>query len=428
MRFQRPRGTYDRTPDASALWRQLRQLFDRLSVQYGYAEVDPPIFEHTELFTRAVGEATDVVSKEMYTFPDRKGRSLSLRPEATAGVVRLVLENNLLAAGGLLRLAYWGPMFRYDRPQAGRFRQFVQLGVEAMGSASPAMDAEVIELFVSLLREVGLAELRVDLGSVGDSCCRPAYEDSLRGFLAGIDERLCPTCRERRQTNPLRVFDCKEAGCQALLADAPRIMDQLCADCQAHRDRLEALLDSRGIAFRRDRDVVRGLDYYTRTVFEVHYPALGAQSALGGGGRYDRLIEACGGPATPAVGFSGGLERLVWAIGNEKTLGRADLGVRGAYLVLLSAAAEAPAARIAASLRESIPAEVDYSGRGLKAQLRSANQRGARFAILLGEEELAARAVTVKDLDSGEQKALPEENLLELIQAWSAGAAPSARP
>ena len=428
MKFQRPRGTYDRTPEASPLWRQLRLLFDRLAVQFGYAEVDPPIFEHTELFTRAVGEATDVVSKEMYTFPDRKGRSLSLRPEATAGVVRLVLENNLLAAGGLLRLAYWGPMFRYDRPQAGRFRQFVQLGAEAFGSTSPAMDAEVIELFVGLLREVGLSALRVDLGSVGDSCCRPAYEDALRGFLAGVEGELCPTCRERRQTNPLRVFDCKLPGCQAVLAAAPRIMDQLCADCQAHRDRLEALLGERGVPFRRDRDVVRGLDYYTRTVFEVHYPALGAQSALGGGGRYDRLVEACGGPPTPAVGFSAGLERLVWAIGNEKTLGPGELSARGAYLVLLSPAAEAPAARIAARLRASIPAEVDYSGRGLKAQLRSANQRGARFAILLGEEELAAHAVAVKDLDSGDQKVLPEENLLELIQAWSAGMPPVPRP
>ena len=421
MKYQKPRGTYDRTPDVSPLWRHLRHRFDALARRFGYSEVDAPIFEHTELFTRAVGEATDVVSKEMYTFLDRKGRSLSLRPEGTAGVVRLLLENKLMAPGGMQRLAYWGPMFRYDRPQAGRYRQFVQLGIEAFGSASPAADAEVVEFFVAMLREVGLSELRVDLGSVGDDCCRPGYVDALREALVAMDEQLCATCRERRESNPLRVFDCKVPGCGEALKAAPRMMDHLCDDCVAHRDRVEGLLEEREIPFRRDRDMVRGLDYYTRTVFEVHYPALGAQSALGGGGRYDRLVEDCGGPATPAVGFSSGLERLVWAIGNENTISADELRERGAYVVLLSSAAEPAGARIAARLRQAIPVEVDFSGRALKAQLKSANQRAARFAILLGDDELAAGTATVKDLDSGEQKALPEENLLELIQAWSGG-------
>ncbi len=419
MKMQRPRGTYDRTPEAAPLWRHLRQLFDGITTQFGYADVDPPVFEHTDLFTRAVGEDTDVVSKEMYTFADRKGRSLSLRPEGTAGVVRLLLENRLLAAGGMRRLAYWGPMFRYDRPQAGRFRQFFQLGVESFGSASAAADVEVIELFVAVLREVGLAELRVSLGSVGDDCCRPDYMEVLSQFLGGVEDSLCPTCRERRISNPLRVFDCKVPGCQELLADAPSMMDHLCADCSAHRDRVETLLNERGISFERDAGMVRGLDYYTRTVFEVHYPALGAQSALGGGGRYDHLVEECGGPPTPAVGFSSGLERLILAIGNEGTLGAEELVARGAYVVLLSPEAEPAAARIAGMLRETIPVEIDLSSRSLKAQLKSANQRSARFAILLGAEELAAGTATVKDLDSGEQKALPEGNLLELIQAWS---------
>ncbi len=419
MTIQRPRGTYDRTPEAAPLWRHLRQLFDTITTQFGYAEVDPPVFERTELFTRAVGEDTDVVAKEMYTFADRKGRSFSLRPEGTAGVVRLLLENRLLSAGGMQRLAYWGPMFRYDRPQAGRFRQFVQLGVEAFGSASPAADAEVIELFVAVLREVGLAELRVSLGSVGDDCCRPAYMELLVEFLDGNEDSLCPTCKERRRSNPLRVFDCKVPACRETLVDAPAMMNHLCADCATHRDRVESLLTERGIPFERDAGMVRGLDYYTRTVFEVHYPALGAQSALGGGGRYDRLVADCGGPATPAVGFSSGLERLILAIGNEGTLGTEELVGRGAYLVLLSPEAEPAAARIAGKLREAIAVEVDLSGRSLKAQLKSANQRSARFAILLGDEELAAGTATVKDLDSGEQKALPEDNLLELIQAWS---------
>jgi len=427
MKYQRPRGTNDLTPDRSPLWRRLRHVYEEVAAQFGYAEVDPPVFESTELFARAVGEDTDVVSKEMYTFADRKGRSLSLRPEGTAGVVRMVIENGLLDAGGILRLAYWGPMFRYDRPQAGRYRQFHQFGVEALGEGGPALDAELVELLVAVLRAAGLGELRVDLGSVGDRCCRPAYVERLREALADMDDRLCPTCRERRVTNPLRVFDCKEAGCRAALAGAPRMLDHLCDDCRAHLERVEALLSDQDIAFRRDRDMVRGLDYYTRTVFEVHYPALGAQSALGGGGRYDHLVEDCGGPPTPAVGFSAGIERLLWVIEKEGTLDAGDRRSHGAYLSLMTPAAETHAARIAARLRRAIPVEVDFTGRSLKAQLKTANLRGARFAIILGPDEIDARTATLKDLDSGVQKTLPESDLLELIQAWLAGEPPAPR-
>ncbi len=320
MKYQRPRGTNDLTPAESPLWRHLRLLFERISQQFGYAEVAPPIFERTELFTRAVGEGTDVVEKEMYTFQDKKGRSLSLRPEGTASVVRLVIENGLLSGGGTPRLAYWGPMFRYDRPQAGRYRQFHQFGAEAFGNASPAYDAEIIDLFVSLLSEMGLGDLRVDIGSVGDECCRPAYTAKLRAKLAEFGDRLCATCRDRAEKNPLRVFDCKVPSCREVLTEAPVILDHLCAECVDHLDRVESLLDVRGISFQRDRALVRGLDYYTRTVFEVHYPALGAQSALGGGGRYDRLVADCGGPSTPSVGFSAGIERIVWASGEERAV------------------------------------------------------------------------------------------------------------
>jgi len=418
MKVQRPRGTNDLTPDQSPLWRFLREGFQSVCDRFGYPQVDTPLFERSELFTRAVGEDTDVVSKEMYTFLDRKGRSMSLRPEGTAGVVRMALENGLLHAAGNLRVAYWGPMFRYDRPQAGRYRQFHQFGVEALGSDSPAMDAEVIALLIEALGRVGFQETEVQLGSVGDACCRPAYiEDVLRPALRDLGDRLCETCRERGDSNPMRVFDCKVPGCIEALAEAPRPMDHLCVDCRAHQARVEALLTEAGISFRRKSALVRGLDYYTRTVFEVHYPALGAQSALGGGGRYDRLVEQLGGPPTPAVGFSAGIERILLAVREERTVDPSELGGRGAYLVLLDSRGQAAAARIAAKLREIIPVEVDYSGRGMKAQLKTSNARGVRFALILGDDELAKASVTVKDLDSGEQVTLPESELKEFVQA-----------
>ncbi len=418
MKIQRPRGTNDVTPCRSPLMRFLQRGFMRVCDRYGYAQVDPPIFERTELFTRAVGEETDVVSKEMYTFQDRKGRSMSLRPEGTAGVVRMILENGLMHGGGNLRLGYWGPMFRYDRPQAGRYRQFHQFGVEALGSASPAMDAEVIGLLVEVLGHVGFADTEVEIGSVGDLCCRPNFLDNVLGpVLAELGDRLCATCQERAKTNPMRVFDCKVPSCREALEDAPRPMDHLCDDCGAHQERLEELLGEARIPFKRNKALVRGLDYYTRTVFEVHYPALGAQSALGGGGRYDRLMEQLGGPATPAVGFSAGIERILIAVEQEKTVEASELTSRGAYLVLLDSKGEAAASRIAGNLREIIPVEVDFSGRSMKSQLKTSNASGSRFALILGEDELAKAAVTVKDLDSGEQVTLPETELKEFIGA-----------
>jgi histidyl-tRNA synthetase len=421
MKFQRPRGTNDLTPDESPVWRHLRQVFDAVTTSFGYREVAPPVFESTELFTRAVGEATDVVSKEMYTFQDRKGRSLTLRPEGTAGVVRLMVENSLLAAGGVQRVSYWGPMFRYDRPQAGRYRQFHQFGVEAFGQGGASLDVETIQVMVTLLQKIGLSSLKVMVGSVGDEHCRPAYVEKLREFLEDLDESLCSTCRQRRTSNPLRVFDCKVATCREAIAGAPRTIDHLCQGCSGHLEQVEQLLKSAGIPYEIDPTLVRGLDYYTRTVFEVHYPALGAQSALGGGGRYDGLVAQCGGPPTPAVGFSAGIERWIWAMGKELALAERDLKLRGAYFTLMSEEAFPVAARIASSLREAIPVEVDYTGRSLKAQLKSANSRDARFAIIIGEDELAEGNATLKDLDSGEQKALPQGQLLELIRGWIAG-------
>ncbi|MDP6418070.1 MAG: histidine--tRNA ligase [Candidatus Krumholzibacteria bacterium] len=416
MNFQRPRGTRDLTPDRSSLWRHLRSTFERVGDRYAYVQVDTPVFERTGLFSRSVGEDTDVVSKEMYSFLDRKGRELSLRPEGTAPVVRMVLENGLLGPGGILRLSYLGPMFRYDRPQAGRYRQFSQFGVEAFGSTAPALDAEVIGIFVDTLRELGLKKPVVELGSVGDDCCRPDYlEKVLRPALQDLGDQLCATCRDRAASNPMRVFDCKIASCQEALQSAPRPLHSLCGDCASHQEELESLLEKMGIDYHRNHSLVRGLDYYTRTVFEVHDSSLGAQSALGGGGRYDRLVEQLGGAPTPAVGFSSGIDRLELLL-QELNRENPPAPRSGAYLVLLCPRGEATAERYARMLRDLFPVEIDWTARGMKAQLKTANAREARFALILGEDELEKKVLTVKDLDSGEQVTLAEEDLMDFLR------------
>jgi len=370
---------------------------------YGYAEIRTPMFEDTELFVRGVGTGTDIVAKEMYTFNDRKGRSLTLRPEGTAPVVRAWLENNLGAEPGVCRLQYLGPMFRYDRPQAGRYREFFQVGGEAIGSAVPELDVEIIDVMMTMLGELGLRDLAVEINSVGHPGCRAVYERTLAAALVVTADELCDTCRERARTNPLRVFDCKSPSCRRVIERLPLLRDSLCADCKAHHAAVLAGLDALGISYRENPRLVRGLDYYTRTAFEVHYPPLGAQSALGGGGRYDGLVEACGGPPTPAVGFSSGIERVLVALESQP----ATAGAPRIWIAPLGDAARRQALVLARDLRRVATTEVDLSSRALKAQLRSADRAGARIAVLLGDAELDARAATVRDLRSGEQIQAP---------------------
>jgi histidyl-tRNA synthetase len=381
-------------------------VFETVFARYGYEPVRTPIFEFTDLFLRAVGEGTDIVNKEMYTFADRAGRSLTLRPENTAAVIRAFLEAGMHRLGGITRLCYIGPMFRYDRPQAGRYRQFHQVGVEAIGAPSPALDVEVIDLFMTAVEELGFTGLTVKLNSVGCRVCRPRYTEALRKSLQTMVERLCDDCKERAVKNPLRIFDCKRDV--EIRKDLPAIAEYLCEECASHLSRVKSLLSLVGRSFEEDPQLVRGLDYYTRTTFEVLHGALGAQNALCGGGRYDDLVEQCGGPATPAVGFSAGLERII------SVLPGASESARGAervdfYVACLDEASEGRTLGVAKALRRSGSVEVDVSMRAMKTQLKSAEKRGARFVVLVGGD--SPSHVKWKDMDRRTQVEIVDREL-----------------
>ncbi|HPZ65730.1 MAG TPA: histidine--tRNA ligase, partial [Bacillota bacterium] len=311
MAFKAPRGTRDILPDEASRWEFLENSFRERCRLYGFQEIRTPIFEHTELFVRSVGESSDIVSKEMYTFHDRSGRSLTLRPEGTAAVVRAYLENGLHEKPHPVKLYYFGPMFRYDRPQAGRYRQFHQFGLELFGSPQPSADVEIMALSYDMLRSLPLPEFRLELNSVGCRECRPGYRERLREYLRFREEELCPDCSRRYRENPLRVLDCKKPECKDLSAGAPLLTQSLCPQCAGHLARVRELLERLELPYVLNPRLVRGLDYYTRTAFEFVAPELGAQASLGGGGRYDALVEECGGPPTPGVGVAFGLERII---------------------------------------------------------------------------------------------------------------------
>lgn len=403
MRYQAPKGTNDILPARSGGWRALEQLFLRQADLYGYREIRTPIFERTELFARGIGDDTDIVQKEMFTFLDRGARSLTLRPELTAGAVRAYLEHNLPGEGPLSKLSYLGPAFRQERPQAGRYQQFTQYGVECFGSRHPGLDAEVIDLALAFVQAAGLTATTLLLNSIGCPSCRPRHREALLAALGARRAELCPTCRARMDRNPLRVLDCKVPSCREALADAPSMAEYLCADCADHFAAVQRHLEALGRPFTLAPRLVRGLDYYTNTVFEVAAEGLGAQNSILGGGRYDGLIETCGGQPTPGVGFAGGMERLMLAL---ESAGRTPSGMAQPlyYLAPMGDEAMDGAVRLAGDLRRAgLAVDLDYLGRSLKAQLREADRRGARAAILLGQDELREEAVTVKWLDGREQ-------------------------
>lgn len=380
MKYSRPRGTHDVTPAEIERWRRVESAFERAFDRYGYRGIRTPIFEHTELFVRAVGEQSDIVSKEMYTFKDRGDRDLTLRPENTASVIRAYLENGMHRWGGIQRLWYTGPMFRYDRPQAGRYRQFHQVGAEVLGGASAALDAEVIEIVVESLAALGFEELDVRLNSVGTEKSRGPYRALLLDAIRSHASELSPEALERYSKNPLRIFDSKEYG-DKLKRSLPVISDHLVDEDAVHFAHVRELLDALGVKYTEDRHLVRGLDYYTRTVFEVYSGVTGAQSALCGGGRYDDLVRECGGPDTPAVGFSAGLERIVEASSAGEA--GASSGTIHYYVACIGGAAEARALNAARLLRSLDSAEVDLSGRSRKTQLESASKKKARVAVVV---------------------------------------------
>ena len=406
MLINGPRGTKDILPDTVAQWTHVEKVIRELCARYGYHEIRTPIFEHTELFLRGIGETTDVVEKEMYTFTDRGERSLTLRPENTASVVRSYLQNKLYAADALVKLFYIGSMFRYDRPQAGRYREFHQFGVEALGEENPAVDAEIIVLAVEFLRALGLQELKLHLNSVGCPKCRPVYRERLQEFFRPHLEELCTDCRSRFERNPLRLLDCKNEHCHALAEGAPRITDCLCDECRVHFTEVQSYLTAAGIPFELDANLVRGLDYYTKTAFEVKYTPLGAQSAVAGGGRYDGLVEEVGGPPTPGIGFAVGLERVLLALEKQELLPEEPEAV-DVFVVALGEAAQIPAFKLLYELRAAkLSAAMDFAGRSMKAQMKQANKKNARFVAILGEDEVKEASAILKDMKTSEQKKL----------------------
>lgn len=414
MRYKRPRGTQDFFGGKMERWSNVEKKLADMVGKYGYSEVRTPVFEVSGLFIRAVGEGSDIVSKEMYTFKDKKGRDLTLRPENTAPVMRAFLENGLHRSGGVTRFFYLGPMFRYDRPQAGRYRQFHQFGVEAIGSSNPAVDAEVIDISLKMYGMFGFTGLEVRLNSVGCPECRPQYMELLKSGLERVRDELCTDCTDRALINPLRIFDCKK--CVDIKNKLPVITDNLCDECSTHFRRLQGLLGEMKIDFVLDPLLVRGLDYYTKTAFEILHSEIGAQSALCGGGRYDGLAEDCGGPSIPAVGFSAGMERLIENIPADLAE-RFERPVTDVFFIVLDQSGFARAMILAAALRDAgFTAEVELSGRAMKKQLRAASESGATRAIFIGSDEMEKGEATIKDMRTGDQEHVPFEDVLSFIR------------
>ncbi len=416
MGYQKPTGTQDILPGKSAMWQYVENKARDLGRRYRYQEIRTPIFESTELFHRGVGETTDIVEKEMYTFEDKGQRSMTLRPEGTAGTVRAYVENKLYGEPDISKLYYIGPMFRYERAQAGRYRQFHQFGVEAIGSADPALDAEVIALGYAFYTELGLTGVTVDLNSVGTPAVRAAFREKLLAFLTPMKDTLCKDCQSRMDRNPLRVLDCKVD--QAKFEGAPSILDSLDEECETHFSRVRAILDEMQIPYNLNPRLVRGLDYYTHTAFEYKAQGIGAIDTIGGGGRYNGLVSQIGGDDQPGVGLGLGLERTVLLLESQGV--KPDFGDDvDVYLVALGERASEATPGILHRLRSAgIAAERDYKGRGTKAQFKAADRVGAKFAAVLGDDELDRGEIALKHLATGEQRAVPLSGLAEAIHTF----------
>ena len=415
MRFQAPRGTNDVLPEDEAYWSFVRQTGERIAKLFGYGRIETPMFEDARLFLRGVGDGTDIVEKEIYIFDDRGNDRLALRPEGTANVCRAYLEHGMQALAQPVRLYYVSPVFRYDRPQAGRYRQHTQLGVEAIGDGSSLIDAEVIDLLASFYDALGLTGLSLHLNSIGDADCRPGYIAALRSYYTNRLNDVCADCRSRYDHNPLRLLDCKVERCQALAVDAPSIGEHLCGACEEHFSTLQSYLTALGIRFDVDSRLVRGLDYYTRTVFEFQPAEEGSQSTIGGGGRYDGLIELLGGKPTPGIGFGTGFERIIINMKRQDVPLPEALGLR-VYVAHASEPAREAAIQLARELRSAdVPTVVGGSGRSLKAQLRHAGGLDVRYAAIIGDKELAAGEVTLRSMEDGDQRQVPRDELLSNV-------------
>jgi histidyl-tRNA synthetase len=415
MLTQAPKGTNDILPEDIHRWHHVERVFADLCAQFGYREIRIPVFEHTELFQRGVGETTDIVQKEMYTFEDKGGRSLTLRPEGTAGVVRSFIEHGMTSQAQPVKLYYNITAYRYEKMQKGRYREFHQFGMEMFGAADPAADAEIISLLSLLFERLGIGNLTLNLNSIGCPTCRADYNRLLRDYLAPRIGAMCQTCQGRYDRNPMRILDCKEETCRHHVAEAPALLDHICDDCRAHFDSLCGKLEAMGIRYAIDKGIVRGLDYYTRTVFEFVSRNIGTQGTVCGGGRYDGLIEACGGPKTPGIGFAIGVERLLMEMESQGV----DIPTPGKPLIYLGAVGE-KASTVVESLcwelrRKGISCVKDGMGRSVKAQMKYADKLGTRYTLMLGDNEIETGRAALRDMKLGESKDISLDSLVDRL-------------
>jgi histidyl-tRNA synthetase len=406
-----PKGTYDILPEETPAWRRIENIAREVMQNYGYREIRLPIFEYSELFERSVGENTDIVAKEMYTFTDRGGRQLSLRPEGTASAVRLLLQHKLYDKGPFQKLYYFGPMFRAERPAKGRNRQFYQFGIEAIGQEAATVDAEALCMLHDLFKRLEVGKLDLVINSVGCRICRPGYRQRLVNFLNGIGSSLCKDCQERIKKNPLRTLDCKVEKCKETLTGAPSILDHLCQGCRDHFSLLKQTLKRMDISYRVDSHLVRGLDYYTRTAFEYTSSALGGQNAVAAGGRYDDLVRQLGGPQKPAFGFAVGMERLLIILNQKVPAPKPRV-----FLAHMGNQAREAGLLLLRDLREKgIAAEMIHDPKSLKAQMRLADKSGAAYTVILGEEELKENKITLRNMNLSTEQVISRQFLLQYL-------------
>jgi len=413
MEYRLPKGTKDIFGKEILLWQHVEGVMRDVCSTFGYGEVRTPVFEHTELFLRGIGDTTDVVQKEMYTFLDKGNRSITLKPEGTAGTVRAYMNSGLMAEAQPIKLYYITPAFRYEKPQAGRFREFHQFGIEAFGSKSAEIDAEVISLAYTLLSKLGIDNVELKINSVGCPECRADYNEKLKEYFEARKDKLCKTCLERLDKNPMRIIDCKVESCKEITKDAPRILDHLDEECSTHFEKLKSVLDIMGIDYSIDKDIVRGLDYYTKTVFEFISNDIGAQATVCGGGRYDNLIENIDGPATPGVGFGLGIERLLMTLeGNGIEIPMPE--TYDVFFVALGDDARVKAVELLQKMRKAgLKGDLDHLGRSMKAQFKYSDKMNAKYNIIIGEQELEKGIAMLRDMASGEQIEVQLDQLVD---------------
>jgi len=416
LAIKAPKGTKDVLPQDSYRWHYVENIIRDITAAFGYREIRTPVFEHTELFLRGVGDTTDIVQKEMYTFEDKGHRSITLKPEGTAGVVRAFVESGMAGGAQPTKMYYLStPVFRYERPQSGRLREHHQFGVEVFGAGEASVDAEVISVAMTLFGRLGLSNLKVNINSIGCPECRPGYHEKLKAYLNDNYDSLCVTCRERFEKNPLRILDCKEESCKALVKDAPHMIDNLCEECGSHFDDLKRYLGAMGISYSINPFIVRGLDYYTKTVFEIISDSIGAQGTVCGGGRYDGLVEEIGGPQMPGIGFGMGMERLLLVMENDG-IEIPEPSTTDVFVCSHGDEARLAAAGLVKQLRgRGVKCDMDHVGRSIKAQFKYAGKLNAKKVIVIGEEELETGNFVLKEMENGEEMLVNKESIFKLI-------------